>query len=212
MCRRCANHHEQCIYDAAKGETVSGSLKRRVNTLQHENTQLRDLLRAVHDRPQMEAQEIYRRLRTSSDPLAVLESVKHADLLLSNQQQTALFEESLQPRLRQLNQTSLEASAIKVSARPWTVVAGDGIVSELITDFFTWDNAYLFPSIDLVTFLQDMRQEADQAKWCSSVLVNAICAQRCVRPRRHSLLLFQRMILSLTRPSFSWNEPSTTES
>jgi hypothetical protein len=59
-------------------------------------------------------------------------------------------------------------------------VAGDGIVSELITDFFKWDNAYVFPSIDLASFLHDMSLEVDQASWCSLVLVNAICAQRCI--------------------------------
>ncbi|KPM43053.1 hypothetical protein AK830_g3527 [Neonectria ditissima] len=76
-----------------------------------------------------------------------------------------------------LNESALKSSAIKVHARPWTVVIGDGLLSELITSFFTWDYSGV---IDRGSFMQDMAAgDVGKARWCSPLLVNAICALRC---------------------------------
>jgi hypothetical protein len=89
--------------------------------------------------------------------------------------------DDVDPRLLKLNQEALETVPIKVPARPWTIVAGDGIVSELITEFFANDHLYFFPPIDRMAFLGDMQKaDIENARYCSPLLVNAICAHRCV--------------------------------
>lgn len=47
-----------------------------------ENRQLRELFGLIHERPAIEANEIYTRIRSSDDPFEVLELVRQADLLL----------------------------------------------------------------------------------------------------------------------------------
>lgn len=76
------NSGEKCQYEANDGETITGSLRRRIGTLEQENTSLRELLETIQDRPQVDSQEIIRRLRISDDPLVVLETLKQADILL----------------------------------------------------------------------------------------------------------------------------------
>nr|XP_036574559.1 C6 transcription factor [Colletotrichum truncatum]KAF6781008.1 C6 transcription factor [Colletotrichum truncatum] len=123
-----------------------------------------------------EAQEIFRRIRVSGDPLRVLESIRQAEILLPSPESNERVNDS---RLAKLNEKAMESSLIRVPAKPWTAIADDGLVSELITDFFTWENASTFPAIDRDLFLQDMRAgSVKRAKWCSPILVNAICALR----------------------------------
>jgi hypothetical protein len=70
---------------------------------------------------------------------------------------------------------------IKVKASPWTAVARRGIVSELVSSFFAWDNLLLHSFIDRDSFLRDMELgNPKEARYCSPFLVNAICATQCV--------------------------------
>ncbi|KAI7764089.1 hypothetical protein LZL87_006471 [Fusarium oxysporum] len=143
-----------------------------------ENQQYRELFDAINKKPECEAQEIFNRLRSSDQPLTVLESVRQAEVLLPRSSTNTWDSD---PRLVFFDQEAFESSVIQVPAKPWTAVAGDGIVSELITDFFTWDNSYMFPVLDRVTFVDEMRAGDDtEVKWCSPLLVNAICAKRCL--------------------------------
>ncbi|KAI0145128.1 hypothetical protein GGR57DRAFT_322203 [Xylariaceae sp. FL1272] len=151
-------------------------MKRKLNTLENENARYRELLAAIYDRSDADAEEIFRRLRIAPHPLAVLESIKQADLLLVN---PSTIEWATNKRLLTLDNNALQYSAIKVRAQPWTAIAGNGIVSELITNFFAWDNAYLFPAIDQRAFVDDMNAGVvEKGVWCTPLLVNAICAQR----------------------------------
>jgi hypothetical protein len=70
---------------------------------------------------------------------------------------------------------------IQIQALPWSVVATDQVVSELISRYFTFDYLYVFPPIPRSTFVNEMRLgDVDAAGSCSPLLVNAICAQQCV--------------------------------
>lgn len=154
-------------------------MQKKYDILLVENQQYRELFDAINKKPECEAQEIFNRLRSSDQPLAVLESMKQAEALLPKPSTNTWDSD---PRLAFFDQKAFESSVIQVPAKPWTIVAGDGIVSELITDFFTWDNSYMFPVLDRVTFVDEMRAGDDtEVKWCSPLLVNAICAKRCVR-------------------------------
>lgn len=153
-------------------------MRRKRATLESENQHLKTLFHLIHSRPEVEAQEIFRRIRESDEPLAVLESVRQAEMLMPS---PCAEERNVDPKLGRLDRNAAEHALIRVPARPWTVVVDDGLVSHLITEFFTWDDAYLFPSIDQTAFLDDMRAgDPTNAKWCSPSLVNAMCAVRSV--------------------------------
>ncbi|KAJ0281155.1 hypothetical protein CBS470a_008456 [Colletotrichum nupharicola] len=178
-CQHCTKRNVECHYEANQGETVSLALKRKANVLENENAQYRDLFRMVCSKTEDEAQEIFRRIRVSGDPLKVLESIRQAEILLPS---PAANERVSDSRLAKLNDKAMENSLIRVPAKPWTAIADDGLVSELITDFFSWENASAFPAVDRDLFVADMRAgNVKKAKYCSPILVNAICALRSVK-------------------------------
>lgn len=54
-------------------------------------------------------------------------------------------------------------------------------MSQLIADFFASDRLHFYPPIDRESFLEDMgKADVTGGKYCSPLLVNAICAHRCV--------------------------------
>lgn len=62
-------------------------------------------------------------------------------------------------------------------ARPWTAVAGDGLVSNLVSHFFELEHRFLTSHIDREVFIDEMIEaDAEKAEFCSPLLVNAICA------------------------------------
>jgi hypothetical protein len=87
----------------------------------------------------------------------------------------------LDRRLQKLDGQALLESPIKVRAHPWTDVADDGLVSELVNSFFAWDNSFFCPFIDQECFVEEMnKQDLSETKHCTPLLVNAICASRSV--------------------------------
>ncbi|KAF9774768.1 hypothetical protein IL306_007198, partial [Fusarium sp. DS 682] len=173
-CSRCFSKNESCSYE---NPAVPAAVQKKCDSLLVENQQYRELCDAIHKKPECEAQEIFNRLRSSDQPLTVLESLKQAELLLPK---PTISRWDSDPRVADFDQKTLESCIIQVPAKPWTTVAGDGIVSELIADFFTWDNSYMFPVLDRATFVDEMKAgEPLDAEWCSGLLVNAICAKRC---------------------------------
>ena len=157
---------------------MSDALKRKNGLLEREKARYEDFFRLLHTKPDGDALDILRRIRVSEDPLAILDAIREAELLLPDGPScSGLGEENV----ARLDQSALESSTIEVPAQPWTSVAGDGLVSELVSNFFTWDGSYLFPSIDTQVFVDEMKAaDPDKASWCSPFLVNAICAQSSV--------------------------------
>ncbi|OLN96911.1 Nitrogen assimilation transcription factor nit-4-like protein 7 [Colletotrichum chlorophyti] len=84
-CSRCALQSLQCEWDTAPDTTRAESLRRRNEFLEHENEDLRELIRFLSQRPEDEAMEIFRRLRQTGDAFRVLELVRVGDLLLGKQ-------------------------------------------------------------------------------------------------------------------------------
>ncbi|KAJ3566189.1 hypothetical protein NPX13_g7231 [Xylaria arbuscula] len=175
-CHRCRTRGQDCVYELPH-DAQSRSLARKeiANRLQLENSELRSLLHHLSSRPEAEAHDIYRRLRTTVDPIALIHSIKQAELLLPVGERDG---DEL-AMLRQLDANALEESVIKVPAQPWTSVSGDGIVSELLSSWFKWDDGFLYPFVDRECFLRDIHSANPQnATYCSPFLVNAICAYR----------------------------------
>jgi len=131
----------------------------------------------IHTRPDQDTYEIFNRIRVTNDPIAVLRLVKEADLLIRSPNSST----SYAAELGKLEAEVLQKSHIVVPAQPWTLVAGDSIVSDLISAFFANDDGYLAPFIHREAFLGCMRARAtEDSPYCSPLLVNAICALKCV--------------------------------
>lgn len=158
------------------------ALKRRGKTAEDELAQMHLLFDFIHDRTEADAWEIFTRIRQSKDPLAVLKAVQDADLVLPNPSLVTAARDLRDPRIRKLDDDARDKSPMHVPARPWTAVAGDGLVSELLCNLFAWD-IYLFPFFHHSAVLADMRRaDPTTAQYCSPFLINAICAYRAVRP------------------------------
>ncbi|KAI9676603.1 MAG: hypothetical protein M1822_008317 [Bathelium mastoideum] len=129
----------------------------RNRQLSRDNANWEELFGNLLGRPEDEAFELLRRLRLSKDPLEVLDFVRHGDLLLSCGIPSARNE-----RESQIDAMALEHAPIKVPAKPWTLVAGDGIVSELVSAWFKWDDAFGYPFVDRDAFFtsEPMRQRS----------------------------------------------------
>lgn len=186
-CKACTRREVPCAYAHSRYKHNTLDLegfKQQCEALQNENQQLRDLYILLCKIPDTEAQDLLAQIRGMRDPFATLNHARRTQL--SRKSPDPQFGPSLSasggnPRVERLNLEALNECPIKVRARPWTEVAGDGLVSELITSFFVWDEAFFYPFIDRDAFLQDMQTaRPDAAKYCSRFLVNAICASRCV--------------------------------
>lgn len=68
----------------------------------------------------------------------------------------------------------------RVPAKPWTTVTDDdGLVSHIISLYFTWFNP-CFSWMDRDVFIRDMGEGDLESQFCSPFLVNAILAAGCV--------------------------------
>ncbi|KAH6646787.1 hypothetical protein BKA67DRAFT_580578 [Truncatella angustata] len=81
MCVTCSHRGIECSYSKGDGLAV---LEMDISNLEVENNQLREALGLLCTRPEHNAHEIFKRLRTTNDPIAVLQSVTDAKLLLNN--------------------------------------------------------------------------------------------------------------------------------
>lgn len=101
--------------------------------------------------------------------------------VFSRQDVSQARKDALPFTLESLDLDALNASNLKLQAQPWTTVAGDGLVSELLSSFFACDNWFSLPFVDEGSFLNDMQAgDIGKAGFCSPLLVNALCALRCV--------------------------------
>ncbi|KAM5379675.1 hypothetical protein ACJZ2D_003869 [Fusarium nematophilum] len=147
-----------------------------------ENEQWRELYGLLRSLSDAEARHALARIRDADDPITVLSFARRASILADPPVPLpGTGPTDWSPRMAALNLRTLSESPIRVHAWPWTAIAGDGLVSQLISSFFTWDDAFFYPFIDREAFLEDMRSgDVEQAEHCSPFLVNAICASRCM--------------------------------
>lgn len=187
-CGACARRGVTCNNESKDDESANCiALRHRNMSLRQENEQLRDLFKLLHNLPTEEGQEVIARLKVADDPIQVLRAVQEATLLINNPNSRS-YSALMDSRLERLDLLALRENAIRVDAKPWTAVASDGIVSELVSSFFNWENSFYVPIIDRDAFLEEMRSgNPATAKYCTPFLVNAICADRCVSFRPNGL-------------------------
>lgn len=179
-CRRCIQRALICDYNVEAGASRSLSLRRRNETLQGEITQLRELLSQVDHAPEIEASG---RPQHPTGPSELLGPPMEVETGGASAQQSSPHSRSNEPSSASegLGFSALSTSHLKVQAQPWTTVAGDWLVSELLSSFFAYDNCFYLPFVDQECFLHDMQTgDIRKADFCSPLLVNAICALRCV--------------------------------
>jgi hypothetical protein len=185
VCKPCRDKRLQCSY-APPESTAMGvaKLKSRADSLQSENTRLWELFRLLGTLPRDEADELVGHIRSADHPTAIWRLARDSSPSLQDGQGPDVIPTGAPrrgPRLLAIDLRALSKSRVRVSARPWTVIAGDGVVSDLISSVFAWDDPFFFPFIDRGAFLEDMRRnDVKNATYCSPFLVNAICASRYV--------------------------------
>jgi len=172
------------VYNVQAGLTRAEDLKKKYDAAQDELQSLRQLFESVRACPEPDLDDLVREIRWSVDPPDALRRVQSSGTAANR----------TLPRPRQnaatlaLDAYALRQADLKVPARPWTTVAGDGIVSHLISQFFELEHPFLISHVDREVFLEEMIEgDVSKAEFCSPLLVNAICAlssvcsiQRCV--------------------------------
>ena len=183
VCGRCQFLNLDCEYAIGPSDSSrKAALQRQLGVAEIERNDLRDLLDLIQTQPDEEAAEIFRRLRANRDPLATLHSIRQARVLLPNPDPESQFHGY--PQIERLDAESARWSPLKLRARPWTTVAGDGIVSAMISKFFAWDGSYMLPLIDSTCFLRDMKTgDVTHAEFCSPFLISAICTLQVSQAR-----------------------------
>ncbi|TWU73728.1 hypothetical protein ED733_000251 [Metarhizium rileyi] len=184
-CDRCVRNGTRCQYDADVGESRFSALKKKHSALDKEAVQLR---KDVHQFKRLygyicassddEAYKVFKHIRAggSSNPMDALRSFDHDEFLtLEYTESPGSTEMSDDPAIEPAS-----GALIELQALPWSVVASDNVISELISQYFTFDYLYVFPPIPRLAFLNEMHSgDTVAATSCSPVLVNAICAQQC---------------------------------
>ncbi|KAG6062640.1 hypothetical protein E4U32_002112 [Claviceps aff. humidiphila group G2b] len=190
ICDRCSRCGSHCNYAAEVGESRSAALKKRYralvrdyNRLAKEAYMLRRFYGHIRAVPEEQAFSVFLKIRVgqSSRPLDVLESLDETH------QERNEFLPSCGDSDGENNEADSDQN-IEARAAPWTTVAGDEVVSELITQYFTFDYLYVFPPINRTIFAREMASPSvHPGLCCSPLLVNAICAQQCYISRREHM-------------------------
>jgi hypothetical protein len=174
-CDRCAKKGETCEYGADPDTPRSLASRQKHQTLQSEVDRLRQFFSYIRDVSETQAEVVYRRLRTASVP-------QHLDRVIEDPTFSSIQNLS-RSGTKDFESTTLASNVTRDHAQPWTTLAGDDLVSELISAFFTHDHCFRISFVNEVCFLNDMQAgDISRAKFCSPFLVNAICALRCVSP------------------------------
>lgn len=146
--------------------------------MKNDLNEMQELVDYMRIKPLPDVAEVIRRIRAGEDPCRVLRLVRDGDLLL---QASALGRQELEfdkdDAIKKLDEAAMQKSHIKVAAKPWTAVGGDGLVSELVTIFFDTEQPFSTVYVDRFCFLEDMKTgKPEKARFCSPALVNSICA------------------------------------
>jgi hypothetical protein len=161
-------------------------MRRKNDALQAEVDRLRELL--THDRSITKTKPLQNDQQLL-EPANVEDfaTLPEDDGIPSQPYVTDIRDETLASDLENLDVAAMSKSTFQVHARPWTTLADDGLVSELLSSFFASDGCFYLSFVDQQYFLDDMEAgDIDMAKLCSPLLVNAICALRCVSEHRRT--------------------------
>lgn len=137
------------------------------------------LFEYMRTQPESKSDEMYQRIRNSTEPLDVLSLSGLHNLpqqhSCEDDHKKALLGESTR------YDTLEHENSFEGPVRLWTQVADGDLVSELTSAFFAYDNGSYLTFVDRECFMADLLAgDVSNATFCSPLLVNAICALRCV--------------------------------
>lgn len=185
-CSACEKRNDVCEYGVRQG-AVS-----RMADMKETNSTLQRVLAHLASAPVSEVVETVQKL-SASGALSTLKHGEGADALCSR----AIAD----GKVAMIDAQALEEAPVKLPAKPWTYVAGDGLVSHLVTDFFARSDDDPFVNslslIDRELFIRDMAHaNPSQSQFCSPFLVNAICGLRSVSclPPRFACFILPRLL------------------
>ncbi|KAF2752549.1 hypothetical protein EJ05DRAFT_481196, partial [Pseudovirgaria hyperparasitica] len=171
VCTRCQKKNTGCQYELRAGVSRQVALKNFKDDLKRENADLRELVLLLKTKSEDEAKAILNMIRSHDDPVSVIEKLRQHKLPLAWSDTPSQDSDKADEKVIK--------SATQVPAQPWTSVATDEVVSELITAWFAWEDTTLFSYITLDLFVADMKaSDPERATFCSPFLVNAICAAK----------------------------------
>ncbi|QUC22239.1 uncharacterized protein UV8b_06480 [Ustilaginoidea virens] len=189
-CSHCLRQMIECMYTTNAGETRSSALRRRCSALEEELETLQKLVRHIRDSPPDEAERIVAHVRSGAQAVAAYHSY-------FAQQDGVLYasvaaEPDLEAAALQLDSASAPSpvlrNRVQLQAYPWTSIAPDDVVSNLIAQYFILERSILFPVVHYESFTNEMKNgDIASATCCSPLLVNAICAQQCFLSPGYSL-------------------------
>lgn len=178
-------------------ESDAESLTTRAAAEGNRTSQYEELMRTLATGTQTECNDVIRRIRAGEDVSAIMEAATTGNLSTQRlvQRNPGESQEGLETDFSSQESTfgmvkgapmrrthaSLGAQEgfeeSKESGQPWTTVTKSReIVEYLLAMYFTWQHSF-FQSFPEKLFRADM--EAGRTKYCSSMLVNAICASGC---------------------------------
>jgi hypothetical protein len=162
-------------------------MRRKNDALQAEVNRLRELLTHGHSVTKTKPPGIDQKLLKPAN-LKDVHTFPEDGNTSSQQCATVIRDETLAFDLENLDVAALSKSTFRFHARPWMALANDGLVSELLSSFFGSDGSFYLSFVDQRYFLDDMEAgDIEMAEFCSPLLVNAICALRCVSKHRRTL-------------------------
>jgi hypothetical protein len=119
-CGHCMKKGAICEYDVDPGVTRLETVRRKNDALQREVDQLRELFGYIRTCPEVEAKQVYRQLRTANGLQDLIRLREGSDISLKQKHRMSGSENpACEP-----GSDVLSSSAIRVPARPWTLLAG----------------------------------------------------------------------------------------
>jgi hypothetical protein len=183
--------HTDCIYDETSDRRRKIAEKRTADRLLHTRELFRNLLETLRFGQRDQVDHVLRVVRFDTSLRDIVTTILQTRQHITNVDPTrTLSLEDLDdlstdifaitgpsrvgPHHKALSLQELCCdSPFQVHSRGWTAVADDKVTSHLVSIYLTWYQPFMH-ILDEDAFLHDMSSET--SNFCSSLLINAICA------------------------------------
>lgn len=183
--------HTDCIYDETSDRRRKIAEKRTADRLLHTRELFRNLLETLRFGQRDQVDHVLRAVRFDTSLRDIVTTILQTRQHITNVDPTrSLSLEDLDdlstdifattgpsrvgPHHKALSLQELCCdSPFQVHSRGWTAVADDKVTSHLVSIYLTWYQPFMH-ILDEDAFLHDMSSET--SNFCSSLLINAICA------------------------------------
>lgn len=187
-CGNCCRTQADCVIDEHSDNRRRSTLKRKLDSLEDDRELLIRLVETLRDSGDTRISALLNLIRSNAS-LTELKSYINEQLCRPQSPELAKAHDEISRLHEATSRTCRSVLDVKrlcdqpvsrVPAKPWTTVTDDdGLVSHLISLYFTWYHP-CFPWMDRDIFIRDMKGGNVKSQFCSPFLVNAILAAGCV--------------------------------